>query len=216
MANNIFFDPWVGDKYGSELSIFREKILILGNSHYCDICEDCGNRELHPDCVDFTKRVVRVYLDTSQKDTWKKTFSTFVNCMLNKSTSNEERMEFFDSVAFYNYLQIAAGEDPYSTGQYDYTDVRYLEAFYEVVDKIQPDVVICWGNKVWEALPNNWNNYGEAKEGLGIKIDGDVFNKYLTYPYEDGHKILLIGVQHPSQAFPRDYYHHVFSELIFD
>lgn len=214
MGSKIFFDPWVGDKFGSKLSMFNKKILVLGDSHYCDSCEDCGNRELHPDCIDFTKQVVRNYLDVNHKAAWKKTFSTFVNSMLNKSTSDEDRTIFFESIAFYNFLQVAAGEDPYSTRNFNYTHERYLEAFYEVIDKTLPDVVICWGGRVWDALPNNWNNYGEAEKGLGVKIDGDVFKNYLIYPFKGDHKILLIGIQHPSISFARDFHYRIFSSLI--
>ncbi len=82
----VFFEPWVGDKYDIEFSMFRKKVLIVGNSHYCEKCEDCGNRELHPDCIDFTKHVIKDYLDKNHKATWKKTFSTFVNSMFNNGS----------------------------------------------------------------------------------------------------------------------------------
>lgn len=215
MINEVFFDPWVGKNYGTERSIFNKKVLILGDSHYCKCCEGCGNRTLHPDCTDFTRKVVIDYLDPAHKADWKSTYSTFINSMLNKSTSTEERADFFESVVFYNFLQISAGEDPYSTKQYDYTDDRYLRAFYDVIDKTLPDVVICWGGKLWDTLPNNWNNYGEAEKGAGININNDVFGKYYTYPYRGDKRILLIGVRHPSMGFARDYHHQIFSKLIF-
>lgn len=215
MFENVFFDPWIGKNYGTELSIFRKKILILGNSHYCEDCEDCGNRELHPDCTDLTRRVIIDYLDPEHKAYWKSTFSTFINSMYNKPTSIKERRNFFESISFYNYLQIAAGEDPYSTEKYDYTDDRYLKAFYEVINKTLPDVVICWGNKLWDLLPDNWGDHGEAEKGTGINVGNDVFTKYYTYPYKDDKKIMLIGIRHPSMAFSRDYHYQIFSELIF-
>lgn len=214
MTQHIFFEPWIGKNYGTNLSIYNKKILILGDSHYCESCDDCGNSKAHPECVNFTQKVVCDYLDPNHKGAWKKTYSTFINCMFNKSTSIEERNDFFSSVAFYNYLQVAAGEDAYSAGKYDYNSESHLKAFYEVIDKVNPEIIICWGDRVWDVLPNNWGNYGNAKEGAGINVNGDVFKKYLTYPYKDGGRIMLIGVQHPCMGFASDYHNHIFSELV--
>lgn len=214
MKTNIFFDPWIGENYGTDKATFHKKILLLGNSHYCEACNDCGNRDLHPDCTKLTNTVVNDYLDPSHVASWKKTFSTFINSMLGKSTSEQERKNFFDSVAFYNYLQVAAGEDAYSTGNFNFAESRQLQAFYEVLNNVEPDVVISWGSKVWDVLPDNWNNYGEAEKGKGISIGDQIFYKYYTYPYNNK-KILLIGVQHPSVGYSTGFYHGIFSELIF-
>lgn len=214
MDSKIFFDPWIGKNYKSEFNLFKKKILVVGNSHYCKPwCSDCGNHEHHPGCFDFTKKVIRNYLDISHNGSWKKTFSTFVNAMLNKSSSIAERTLFFESIAFYNFLQIAAGENPYSTKEYDYANNRYIDAFYEVVDRILPDVVICWGKQVWNALSNGWNICGEAEKGAGVKVVDTIFNHYKIYHYRH-HKILLIGVQHPSCGFARNFHYQIFSELI--
>ncbi len=138
MTTDIFFDPAVGKNYGTGLSIFRKKILILGASHYCvKPCEDCGNRELH-NCSEVTLDAVDAYLrGTVQTDwkNWKKTYSTFINSMFGRSTSNEERADFFDSVIFYNYLQTAEPVDPSSIHRkYDFADSRHLRAFYEIIE----------------------------------------------------------------------------------
>lgn len=215
MNTNIFFDPWIGENYGTDQAHFNKKILILGNSHYCDDCIDCGNRDLKPECTEFTKTVVKDYLDPSHVASWKKTFSTFINSMFGRSVSDLERKDFFDSVAFYNYLQVAAGEDAYSTGNYNFAESRHLNAFYEVLNNVEPDVVISWGSKVWDTLPDAWNDYGEADKGNDIVIGDQIFNKYYTYPYNN-RKILLIGVRHPSVGYSTEFHHAIFSDLIFE
>ena len=40
MANNIFFQPFVGKHY-ADGGMFGKRILILGESHYCEA--DCGD-----------------------------------------------------------------------------------------------------------------------------------------------------------------------------
>ncbi|WP_293589314.1 hypothetical protein [Prevotella sp.] len=43
MSSNIFFQPFVGKDYANG-GIFGKRIMILGESHYCDEgCCDCGN-----------------------------------------------------------------------------------------------------------------------------------------------------------------------------
>ena len=43
MANNIFFQPFVGKHYVSG-GIFGKRIMVLGESHYYNVeCADCGD-----------------------------------------------------------------------------------------------------------------------------------------------------------------------------
>lgn len=46
MSSNIFFQPFVGKDYANG-GIFGKRIMILGESHYCDeSCADCGDCQL--------------------------------------------------------------------------------------------------------------------------------------------------------------------------
>lgn len=216
MTTNIFFDPWIGSAYGTDASLFKNRILVLGASHYCESCDDCGDRDKYQACSNLTKNVIKDYLNPEHQGPWKKTYSTFINSMLGKSSTNEEQIDFFNSVVFYNYLQISAGEDPYSARQYDYSDPKYLNAFYEVLDMVLPEFVICWGNDVWNALPDNWNNCGEAKKGAEFLVGNQKYSKYQDYPYKNNTNITLLGVRHPSIGYGRDYHNEIFSKLILD
>lgn len=63
MLNNIFFQPFVGKDY-ADGGIFGKRIMVLGESHYCDEgCCDCGDCRLHRECMGFTQGVLRDYLD---------------------------------------------------------------------------------------------------------------------------------------------------------
>ena len=58
MKDNIFFQPFVGKDYANG-GIFGKRIMILGESHYCDEnCTDCGDCQLHRECMNFTQQVL--------------------------------------------------------------------------------------------------------------------------------------------------------------
>ena len=78
--SDIFFNPWIGERYGTEKSFFSKKILIIGDSHYCeDHCGNCGNAENKTKCSSFTTNVVLDYLNNTNSATWHRTFTKFMN-----------------------------------------------------------------------------------------------------------------------------------------
>ena len=194
---HVFFEPHVGSRYGMPESIFNKRILVLGDSHYChDGCLDCGNLHEHSDCSGFTSKIVRYYLEAQESEGWMKTYSTFINTVFRRCTSDVDRKAFFESVAFYNYLQKAAGTDSKSAPAYaaEYNQEKHLLAFYEVLEDLKPEVVISWGDRVWNALPNNWRGYGEATKGAGFKIGSKDFTAYYDYPFNGGRILLALPV----------------------
>lgn len=156
---SVFFQPWKGIDYGTLKSIFPKRVLILGDSHYCDTCKTCGDKKIHPECTDFTSKVISDYLNPNHKATWKKTFSTFINSFWNRNTSLIERTKFYDSVAFYNYLQVAAGSNAYSAMRYDYNDNVHKVAFDEVLSELSPEVIIVWGDRVWNIINSDTSRH---------------------------------------------------------
>jgi len=185
--------------------MFHKRTFILGGSHYLD------NPSIDDDLGDFTNEVVHDYLNEDCDGHWKKTFSTFINSIIGGKSTQENRVTFFDSVIFYNFLQEVAGENPQSAANYDYKAKHHFDAFRELLDKHKPEVVICWGSKVWEALPNDWG-FGEAIKGDGLTINDELFFSYYDYPYGD-QRIRLIGVHHPSVGYDVDYHHQIFKAL---
>ena len=226
MYDKVFFAPWVGPYYDKPDSIFKGKVLIVGDSHYCEESVECqkpcGKRDQSTEtCHTFTEEVISLYLNPEclkpEHRKWLKTFSTFINSVYGSIANQEMRQQFCDSVAFYNYLQVAAGKCPGLTNQYDYSSKTALSAFYEVMKELSPDVVISWGDKVWNALPNNWlsNNWldnGEAQKGLDLVCDGSVFDRYLVYPFAGKH-ITLIGAHHPCRKYISAYHTSVYTHF---
>jgi hypothetical protein len=192
MANDRFFDPWVGTAYGG--GIFDKKVLVVGASHYCgDGCSDCGDPDAHPGCRGFTRRVVRDYLDDGYAgdSDWKRTFSAFVDSVFGRETSANERDSFFDSIVFTNYLQRAEGRDADEKYGEWFDDSRHLRAFLSLLDEYRPDVVVVWGSRVWNAIP--WN----LGDGEADRVTDDIFRFRRS-----GHEFLLVKLHHPSQGYP--------------
>ena len=80
-------------------------------------------------------------------------------------------------------------------------------AFYQVMERYQPDVLIVWGKRLWQKLPyDNWH------EDDAVSIDGyDIDNG--RYILSNGHSVKALSVYHPSVGYSWDYWHEVFRRL---
>jgi hypothetical protein len=203
--------PWVGDNYGKKNPAFRQRTLILGGSHYDKGFENFHDPEKQPEWANNTNEIVWCYLDENIRDTWKKTYSTFINSVYDQPSNQDQRRDFFDSVIFYNYLQEIAGANAYEAGKSNYRDRKHFDAFKEVLAKYRPEVVIAWGKKVWEGLPNDWG-YGPAVIRKGVSVGTGTSKDIYDYPFEGG-TISLIGVNHPSIGYSPDFHHQIFKQL---
>ncbi|GAA0304484.1 hypothetical protein GCM10009128_24800 [Psychrosphaera haliotis] len=200
--NSVFFKPWVGKQYGQVNSIFRKKILILGDSHYTDELEVPELINDQPSS-DFTTAVINDYLNEEIKGNWKSTFTKFMNSFVQGTVhENSAQEELWNSVAFYNYLQIPAGSEPRLTQHYDYSKEKDRDAFLEVLSELKPDVIISWGSKAWDAIPEDF--------GFGKYVPNKEFSDFFyTYPFKDV-KLQVLGINHPSSAYKSSYWADVF------
>lgn len=135
MSSNIFFQPFVGKDYANG-GIFDKRIMILGESHYCDeSCTDCGDCQLHRECMNFTQQVLDDYLnENKERQNWMRTFLKFERSLVGEETNQAMRLKIWNSVIFFNYLQVAMG-GPREAG----TAEQYHQAgkaFFEVIESI--------------------------------------------------------------------------------
>lgn len=203
--------PWVGENYQSGGGVFRQRTLILGGSQYSEGHENFHTDEGREEWKDFTREVVDYYFDDRISGRWKATYTTFINSVFGGHSSVEQRGRFFDSIIFYNYLQEIAGASASEAGNYDYAAPQHFEAFLEVLAEYQPDVVISWGTKVWDALPYQWGD-SPAMIEEPIVIDGKDGGSAYSYPFQ-GRVIRLVGVHHPSIGYGVEFHHKLFREL---
>lgn len=206
--SNIFFKPFVGLSYTSG-GIFGKRVMILGESHYCEEkCVDCGNSMTHPECCAFTNGVVGDYLNESlERQPWMSTYLKFERSLVGHETDWAERRKIWNSVVFYNYLQVAmSGTREEGTAQ-QYEEAA--EPFFEVLEKYRPQYVIVWGSRLWGYMPAgerwSWN--------ADIVVDGNA-NKCGNYALKDGSKVKIIPVYHPSVGYSWDYWHKVISVFL--
>lgn len=201
MLDGVFFHPWVGARYSSG-GIFGKRIMVLGDSHYCDEeCTACGVGS-NCDCNALTIKTILKYLDSSApREGWMSTYLKFERSLVNHETTPEESRKVWDSLLFYNFLQVAM-QGPRQAG----TPEQYRAAagpFFSVLNQYQPDLLIVWGKRLWTNLPDvDWC------DGPDIQVDGyQVDNGY--YRLENGRKVRVICVYHPSVGYSWDYWNKV-------
>ena len=208
MMKTPFFQPFVGKDYASG-GIFGKRIMILGESHYCEEgCADCGNSGAHRECCAFTNGVVGDYLDEQKpRERWMSTFLKFERSLVGHETDWSERHRIWQSMMFYNYLQTAMG-GPRQAG----SDAEYRlseEPFFNVLDQLRPQYIIAWGNRLWGQMPagQRW------QDGDDITIDN--YTVYTgSYALTGGGRAKAMAVNHPSVGYSWDYWHRVIATFL--
>lgn len=182
--------------------------MILGESHYCDEgCSNCGDCRLHGECTGFTQGVIKDYIDENkERQDWMRTFVKFERSLVGKETDQTMRLKIWNSVVFFNYLQVAM-RGPREAG----TSAQYRQAgdaLFEVMDKYQPEYVIAWGKRLWSNMPGErW------REGEDIVVDGyHVATGYYFLSY--GRQVKVMAVNHPSVGYPWDYWNRVIQDFL--
>lgn len=182
--SNIFFKPFVGKNYQTG-GIFGKRIMVLGESHHCQ----------HDECPDTTNIVIRRLLEDKNKETHTSTFIKFERSLIGHHTEAKERNEIWNSVLFYNYLQVAMDGPRQAGKSADYQNA--VPAFYEVLDTYQPEVIIVWGKRLWYALPGDerW------QEGEPIVTEDGQTVETGFYRLSNGNRAKVMAVYHPSTAY---------------
>lgn len=194
--SNITFHPFVGANYHTG-GIFGKKILTLGESHYCDESEVYEN---------LTYDVLQKYLNHDVSEGWMNTFKKFERALVGRITDESDSKRIWDSLAFYNFLQVPMGDARIAGTKEDYEAA--VEPFFEVLNQLEPDYLIVWGKRLWSQLPDiNWTN------GKPVVVDG-YLNPTGTYTLANGHDVIATPVyHHPSAGFSWEYCYRVFQAM---
>ena len=202
---NVFFEPFVGEQY--DKGYLGKKILVLGDSHYCNDmqekpkCVEAGACTKLPECNEFTVNFVNYFLEykegVSNFGTGMNSYTKFTNVFLkNKGepVSNKEVLEFWNSIIFYNYVQTALEKSRKNPIKKEYDDSQ--DAFFEVLEEFKPDLVIVWGWRLDQNLPqkNRCQILDETKP---------IFKVYFDVA---GKKIPVFSHPHPSSGFGYEYH----------
>ncbi|WP_251619838.1 hypothetical protein [Odoribacter lunatus] len=193
---NVKLKPWVGKNYRQGFQ--GRKIMVLGESHYAD----------HPCGENFTSEIVADNFLNPQVERkgWMNTYTKFERAMLGRELSQEERMEFWDSIMFYNYIQ-----EPLCGPRLKPTREQYIaaqEPFIEILEEFHPDGVIVWSERLYNALPQ----CGQQGDSIIVQSAEEV--ETWKYFLSDGHEISVLPIQHPSSGFSWDYWYPILSKFI--
>ena len=200
---NVFFKPWIGRDYDSG-GIFGKKILVVGESHYCDECEKCDETNAYAGCREFTKNVVKQIIG-GEKTRWSGTFRKFEKSLVGDRNVSSEQI--WQSIAFYNYLQSAVAKARQAGEFADYG--KSEDAFYEVLKDLRPDVMFIWGvTRMYDNMPSKGWEKGEE-----IVVDGyNVLNGY--YTLDCNHRVRAVWVYHPSTGYTPEWWNKVIKEVL--
>lgn len=205
----VKFLPFVGDQYSYGISFNDngelvlgtkenpgKKVLVLGESHYCD--EDLSDEELSS----FTRDVLKCYLSSEERYGWMRTFVKFERALSNADT-NIDSKSIWNHLMFYNYLQCPLRGLRMAGDSRRYEDAT--PPFFAILKKYKPDYIIVWGRRLFVNLPSENVQEGEYMPSIEINI----------WSYQiDGHTIMVLPVVHPSGGFLWGYWHEVIVELL--
>lgn len=207
-----YFLPRIGANFYED-GVFTKRILVLGDSHYCGECDNCGIMSkyngMDSTCHNFTRNVVSKYLKYRQgkekREGWMNTFLKFERALVEHKTDASESLKIWESVAFYNYIQTAyilQSRQAYANKDYELSSPY----FWQVLNKLKPDVAIIWGHRLWDRLPGeNWID-GQTIYASGIE------EKYGYYVLKNDKKVLTLRTIHPSGGFAWNAYGEIFKK----
>lgn len=147
--------PWVGEDYANG-GVFRKKVLVLGESHYCgDVeegkCPGCCVTNMKDDCHSQTEGVICDFITGYSGDSYHQTFLCFERALAGREINEEERKQLWNSVVFYNYFQLAT----YGARQAPNMEAKELSetSFRQLLEEFMPDAIIVWGVRLYKLLP---------------------------------------------------------------
>jgi hypothetical protein len=200
LISQASFQPWRGQHYTQ--GIEGQRILILGESHYhrceddraCDNLSDADRNARHSE---LTRNVVEWWKDHPHRSP--------LSHQIPKLFKMEKKV-FWESVAFYNYVQAFVGPTARVRPNEElWNESRNAEAFQAVLDRLQPDRILVLGKKLWANLPSEkplLYRHPDGEPGLVVSNDSGSYDDSdrLCYWYyaRSGQKALAMPVMHPA------------------
>lgn len=154
------------------------KTLILGESLYGKLGTEYDN---------FNADVVKEWAFGKPSAFFSKITKSMLRLPSQQDLSDDQRAQFWNSVAFYNYVQKLVGDGPRQRPSPNLWE-QSKEAFLEVLSQLNPDVCVVFGMELWSNLPSPRQN---------LSADG-----YQTSVYDTGNgKKMFAGcVTHPASS----------------
>jgi len=135
------FDPWIGQKYWTD-GLRGVRVLILGESHYGT--EGTEKRSFTTDIVREWGQEKRLRFFTITQQLFQDIGSSL--------PSDAQRVEFWDSVAFYNFIQSFVGEEARISPTHAMWRAA-SDAFLATVSELRPQLIVVLGLELRSQLP---------------------------------------------------------------
>lgn len=135
------FDPWIGNRYASD-GIGGTRLLILGEAHYGPTNGERGT---------YTEEMIRLL---GQQHRFR--FYTTTQRLVSGGhgwLSNAERRDFWERVAFYNYIQSFAGSGPRIRPTPEMWSAA-RDPFLTTLAEVNPQVLLVLGRELRYHLPD--------------------------------------------------------------
>ena len=201
------FQPWKGAGYGTANNIgLPAKLLILGESHYRDRDwdEDWNGQP--------TIGVIREF--KQQDKGGYRLFTKGMRTILGPDAATDRRMrtQFFDSIAFYNYVQRSVGNRPGKSPTREMWEDA-AAPFSATLECLRPTHIVACGKRLWR----NMKKYQEFWKQPSVTLvgwfdDPSIFPERWPpqdilgcYRHSEGESVVL-AIHHPSRNRPSDWY----------
>lgn len=174
--------PWVGRRYRQGLNAGL-RVMILGDSHYSD--EDREATRYH----------LRKHIDFKDRYRFWAAVEQIVGGRALRSP--EERREFWDAVAFANFLQTSL-DAPGVEWLYDEVH-RAKQAFVELVERIEPDVLLVFSKRAWSCLPGD-DQWPGSHNLTNVRVPKPMNSMAYAFMLHSGHPMVGGAFNHPRNA----------------
>ena len=206
MSKHHFFEPYVGNHYKE--GIHGKKILVLGASFYCN-CVKCpffasctsvilkDSSEFDNKCPEYKSAGKQLHLEPSYcVEDAPATYQRFATYM-GKHLGTEDYDTVWEYLAFTNYVQffLPATNGSFRETMWSDLSERDFAAFTEVVQQLQPDIVVVWGNVINSALKERNPYLVDIKE----LQETEYYVCHLDVPGVN-HPVAVINPYHPSSG----------------
>lgn len=165
--DDVKLEPWIGSRYSKQ----ELKTLVLGLSLYSGYVK---------------KGRVKKMISAIRDESWRWAFFTKIFNTFN--INNLEWSDFWESIAFYEYLQYAFQEPKQKIEEHHWDNA--VEPFTQVIKKIKPDIILALGKENYKRLPDYGDYYTTIKYE---DIEMQVWKYNLA-----GKEMFVCEITHPS------------------